>query len=116
MKTIKLFFIIGTLITSFSLISQEDRGKENNLITQFLSDKGATPDEKINVQCELALLEEQYKKEDKTNELISAFETVLNSFRQTGELDVSQRLYDPAHGDRKSTRLNSSHVRISYAV
>src|SRR5690554_7327566 len=90
MKTIKLFFIIGTLITSFSLISQEDRGKENNLITQFLSDKGATPDEKINVQCELALLEEQYKKEDKTNELISAFETVLNSFRQRSEEHTSE--------------------------
>src|SRR5690554_564645 len=106
MKTIKLFFIIGTLITSFSLISQEDSGKENNLITQFLSDKGATPDEKINVQCELALLEEQYKKEDKTNELISAFETVLNSFRQTGELDVSQRLYDPAHGTHSHREIN----------
>src|SRR3989442_893383 len=33
-----------------------------------------------------------------------------------GELPVGQRDAVAPHGDRKSTRLNSSHVRISYAV
>src|SRR5436305_9101746 len=33
-----------------------------------------------------------------------------------GTRDAARRTADRAHRDRKSTRLNSSHVRISYAV
>src|SRR5690606_41157073 len=33
-----------------------------------------------------------------------------------GGVDVEHRREAPVHADRKSTRLNSSHVKISYAV
>src|SRR5690606_41990627 len=35
---------------------------------------------------------------------------------RASESDVILRITEPAPGDRKSTRLNSSHVKISYAV
>src|SRR5437870_11375233 len=35
---------------------------------------------------------------------------------ERGEIEVQRRMAGDAIGDRKSTRLNSSHVAISYAV
>src|SRR3712207_8631806 len=35
---------------------------------------------------------------------------------ETDRRRAIQRAYNEAHGDRKSTRLNSSHANISYAV
>src|SRR5438876_7754550 len=35
---------------------------------------------------------------------------------RAGGADWRHRVFDPARGDRKSTRLNSSHPSISYAV
>src|SRR5690554_7662344 len=37
-------------------------------------------------------------------------------FQRTAHIDLFQKFCLLAEGDRKSTRLNSSHVRISYAV
>src|SRR5207302_2722157 len=34
----------------------------------------------------------------------------------SGAISDRRGLFEEAHGDRKSTRLNSSHVKISYAV
>src|SRR5690625_5484316 len=42
-------------------------------------------------------------------------ELSLNSHTQWGHLQIHQEIQTGHQGDRKSTRLNSSHVAISYA-
>src|SRR5690625_6255861 len=45
------------------------------------------------------------------------FKIVMNLYRIKSKIDLSLlKFYKPSSADRKSTRLNSSHVAISYAV
>src|SRR5690606_41923940 len=47
---------------------------------------------------------------------VSRSATDLEHARRAGQQEVRGRLRKGIRGDRKSTRLNSSHVKISYAV
>src|SRR5690554_7474456 len=42
--------------------------------------------------------------------------TTVVTVSRDGEIRVTEQSWGPFSSDRKSTRLNSSHVRISYAV
>src|SRR5205807_7219809 len=52
--------------------------------------------------------------------LLRIFSSRVNAFSDLGPwcrpVDIGQRLIEEQPGDRKSTRLNSSHLVISYAV
>jgi len=98
MRTIKLFMFIGILVSSFSLFAQnKDHENQNEFIATFLKEKKATQDEKLNIQCELILLQEQYEEKNKSKELELALNAVLDAYRQTGKLDTSQRLFEIKH-------------------
>jgi gliding motility-associated-like protein len=109
--------LISVLFSSFILIAQEERAeKKNSLITSFLEGKAATQEEKQNVQCELILIHEQYHEKNKENskELLSAFEAVLSNYRETGELDISHRLFEAKsghHSHRKIDEIKFVHVQ-----
>src|SRR5690554_7280648 len=47
---------------------------------------------------------------------VQARDTSVLMTNDLGVLETKQKCLLPVHEDRKSTRLNSSHVRISYAV
>src|SRR5689334_24525211 len=52
----------------------------------------------------------------RSHALLHALVALLHLVRQLGALLGGQHAADVQHGDRKSTRLNSSHSSISYAV
>src|SRR3984885_1058151 len=70
-----------------------------------------------NVRRELALLEQLWQQSVSASAELSGDEAALE--RVNARLwDIEDRIreHEERHRDRKSTRLNSSHVRISYAV
>jgi len=100
MRTFKLFMIIGVLFSSFSLMSQiEAKEIQKDLITTFLKEQGASDSEITRLQCEFSLLYEQYTEEDKvkSGELLLAFKSILKSYRETGDIDISHRLFELEH-------------------
>ncbi|PKR79477.1 hypothetical protein CW751_14925, partial [Brumimicrobium salinarum] len=116
MKKIKILILTGLLFSSFNLFSQDEISQRHELIEQFFNQNEVTPDEKREIQCELILLEEQYTEENELNNVEVAFKKVLNTYRESGELDVSQRLYEPNHEHhqhREISEINFVHVNES---
>src|SRR5437868_7161690 len=90
-------------------VGHVDHGK-STLIGRILYDTGSLPEGKI----------EQIKKacaaEGMEFEFAFLLDALLEEQKQNVTIDTTEIPFRTARRDRKSTRLNSSHVSISYAV